>query len=344
MKESFENTVPSSIKWRYSSLDSLRGAAILLVMVGHMIPQAFPEIKFPLLSSFGGAGVLLFFYLSGFLIYKNIQTQTVYVFLVRRFFKLMPTYWASIVVIVILAGLQQGRTVPDFRTLLANILLIQDVARADLLSGVYWTLLIEAKFYVVMVLFCSVFGCRRINWLFFGLIAVNVLIYYFSGRGSLLTTYLISFFPGIVAAKLMLSGNGLRGRFEYCMVGVLSALSLYLFLPLAGECQSAYGVVFLGVLFAALRSHLCSKFLEFFGRISYSHYLFHTSIGYPLIDYIADNGGFAARAIALLVASVVTVGVATVSYYIFEKTFVDIGYKVSRFRWPIFQSAASKRS
>jgi peptidoglycan/LPS O-acetylase OafA/YrhL len=254
----------------------------------------------------------------------------------------MPAYWVSIVVIVILIGLQQGRSIPDIRTLLANVLLIQDVAHVDLLSGVYWTLLIEAKFYVVMVLFCSIFGYRRIVWLFFCLVAVNVVIYYSSGSGSLLTTYLISFFPGVVATKLLESGSGRRELFEYCVVGVVSALNLYLFLPLAGEHQSAYAVIFLGLLFVALRRHLCNRVLEFFGRISYSHYLFHASIGYPLIDYIGAGGGLMGRIEALFVASIVTVGVATVSYYAVEKKAVEIGHRVSRLGWPIFRGRTSQ--
>jgi peptidoglycan/LPS O-acetylase OafA/YrhL len=72
--------------------------------------------------------------------------------------------------------------------------------------------------------------------------------------------------------------------------------------------------------------------MEFFGNISYSQYLLHTVIGYPLIDYFVSGGGVIERFLALMVSTVVTVGVATLSFYIIEKTAINIGHEVSSLR------------
>ena len=166
------------------------------------------------------------------------------------------------------------------------------------------------------------------------LVAVNYSIFIGSGRGGLSVTYLIGFFFGVFAAKLLVNESGRREIFEYLIVGGTSALDLYLFLPVAGECQSAYGVIFLGLLFVALRVDFRNRLMEFFANISYNQYFLHTIIGYPLIDYFVSAFGVIERFLALLFASVVTVGVATVSFCIIGKIAININidHKVSSFR------------
>lgn len=313
---------------RFDGLDSLRGLAILAVMIGHFIPQAFPNNEWPIISSFGGAGVLLFFYLSGFLIFRNVQTQSVATFLVRRFFKLMPAYWVSVIVAIFMAYFFKEIPIPDATTIFSNLFMVQDFTRSESLSGVYWTLLIEARFYILIVLFCVLVGSERILWLLAALIIVDLSVYYSIGRGSVLITYLLSFFPGIVATKLFSSGR--NNLHEYIAVGMLTSLCLYIFLPTANFQQTIYSLIFTGLLFIVLRYNFKNKILKFLGRISYSHYLFHVSIGYPLIDYMISDGSLSARISALIVASLVTVGIATLFFYLIENPIVNIGHTLSK--------------
>jgi peptidoglycan/LPS O-acetylase OafA/YrhL len=315
---------------RLSGLDCLRGIAILLVMVGHFIPQAFPNAHFPVISTFGGGGVLLFFCLSGFLIFKNLQSQPAAVFLVRRLFKLMPMYWINVLAVVGMAKFLQIGNVPDPMTIIYNLLMVQDVTQVDLLSGVYWTLLIEVKFYFVMVVFCSIVGTQRIYWLLIALLAINMVVFYFLHRGSVLTTYLIAFFPGIIAAKEFSSGMRQLKVVELFFVGTVVALNLYICLPIGNAPQAIYSIVATALLLVALHQDFHNIFLSFFGKISYSHYLFHAVIGYPLLDYLSSCGRVLSPIAALCVASIVTVGIATVSFYFIETPAVKFGHSFSK--------------
>lgn len=244
----------------------------------------------------------------------------------------MPAYWSNIVVIVVLgAVLHVGPPPYDAATVFINILLLQDLAKADLLNGVYWTLLIEAKFYLVMIVFCSVFGTKRIYWLLAALVGIDVVAFAFIHRGSMLTTYLIAFFPGIAVAH---SQETQRKHWHqlllYFVIVVITALSLFVFLLGNGGSQAIYSLIFAPLLWVAVHRPLPNRFAQFFGEISYSHYLFHTTIGYPIIDYIVSGGSVAHRIGALVVASLVTVAISTVSYHIVEKPAVNFGHAITR--------------
>jgi peptidoglycan/LPS O-acetylase OafA/YrhL len=92
---------------RLFSLDVLRGAAACLVLVRHVpettiVGQSFLEPAFQWLRSIGWIGVDLFFVLSGLLIstliyreYDRLGEFRTQRFLVRRSFKIWPTYFAA---------------------------------------------------------------------------------------------------------------------------------------------------------------------------------------------------------------------------------------------------------
>ena len=77
---------------RITSIDFLRGVAVLLVVFRHIMLE-------PILSNIGWVGVDLFFVLSGFLVsnllfqeYKQTKTVKPIRFLIRRGFKIYPLF------------------------------------------------------------------------------------------------------------------------------------------------------------------------------------------------------------------------------------------------------------
>src|SRR5271168_1850806 len=87
-----------------AALDALRGVAILLVVIGHYLPGrviggTFGEI----LGPWAVGGVILFFMLSGFLIERNLSHGVSPIrYALRRMFRILPAYWLSIVVLILL--------------------------------------------------------------------------------------------------------------------------------------------------------------------------------------------------------------------------------------------------
>src|SRR5690348_13300609 len=99
---------PTEIKSRMVQLDFLRGVAILLVLGRHsVISQRDAGFLRPLATAWhriGWTGVDLFFVLSGFLVggllFKELRKSShldVRRFLIRRAFKIWPSYYAFLV-------------------------------------------------------------------------------------------------------------------------------------------------------------------------------------------------------------------------------------------------------
>lgn len=99
---------------RIFGLDLMRSAAILLVLIGHcsyFLPNDGGYLQ-QILSVFGFFGVEIFFVLSGFLIGKillqmfeaQLTSQSVMLFLKRRWFRTLPNYFLILIINIFIAG------------------------------------------------------------------------------------------------------------------------------------------------------------------------------------------------------------------------------------------------
>jgi len=143
---------------RFAYIDSMRAIAALMVLVlhtGQLAVAAFPSnaidtwILTPVFTlDFGRAGVLLFFAISGYVIPASLRGPTDRInFPVRRFFRLYPAYWLSILVLVLISFCLGGTGI-DGAQVIANISMLQTFLGYDDLEGLYWTLAVELVFYV----------------------------------------------------------------------------------------------------------------------------------------------------------------------------------------------------
>jgi peptidoglycan/LPS O-acetylase OafA/YrhL len=152
---------------RYTSLDGLRGLAILFVMIYHFglsyqdIHSANPLMQ---IAQLGWLGVDLFFVLSGFLI-TGILLETknhhhyFRNFLARRFLRIWPLYYLSLIVIFVLVplfiaslpeSLQAMRDKQSWFWLYsANWLFAKEGGFEQTPGGYYWSLAVEEQFYIV---------------------------------------------------------------------------------------------------------------------------------------------------------------------------------------------------
>jgi len=155
---------------RLPELDGLRGIAILLVWTGHYFVVPGKGIAAFLDGSWfrlGWTGVDLFFVLSGFLIggiLLNVRDSPRYfqTFYARRFFRIIPLYFAWIVLYMVVATLGSrcvslvvGTIQPVDLSILSHFLFLQNF-RNILTSTVSfwwlsatWSLAVEEQFYLV---------------------------------------------------------------------------------------------------------------------------------------------------------------------------------------------------
>lgn len=155
---------------RNRGLDVLRGAAIVLVLGRHMLPRCPHDqfgsacAPFDLWLRAGWAGVDLFFVLSGFLVsgllfreYRRTGRVRLRTFLVRRGFKIYPSFY---VLFVIYAAFEITMgSVRDPMRYLHEATFVQNY-----LPGVWnhtWSLAVEEHFYFAIGLLLWVIAVRR---------------------------------------------------------------------------------------------------------------------------------------------------------------------------------------
>lgn len=305
---------------RISSLDTLRGVAILMVVIGHYLPgNVISGDAAWHVTSLGRGGVILFFLLSGYLIFWNVERQPSAIFLSRRAFKIFPAYWISAIAIFA-AGYFTGEKW-SAGALLPNLTMTQDVFGSPLFTGVYWTLLIEVKFYALIVLQYYFLRDRWTVAIPLAMIALNLLILLTRGHASLLLTYLPAFYVGIQARRLERDRwfTGTAFKFTACAV----AASLIFFDPYYGWWSCFYLIASSAALSFALSGKFSNRVLNFFGRISYSDYLYHAAVG--SLVFAALGAWRVSGLVSVAAAFAASTFVALLSYRLIELPFVKYG-------------------
>jgi peptidoglycan/LPS O-acetylase OafA/YrhL len=141
---------------RFAHIDAMRAIAVLLVVWTHSAEgfagiSGFQSFLDDLQNSvnFGRIGVVVFFAISGMLIPSSLKGDVASgtrSFLIRRFFRLFPAFWLSV---VIYWSFLPGRELAD---LTANLTMLPWLFGREPLTGLYWTLETELYFYLACVL------------------------------------------------------------------------------------------------------------------------------------------------------------------------------------------------
>lgn len=148
---------------RFRLLDGLRLVAALAVVVYHFtarennswglpVDQVFPELS--KLSAFGALGVQLFFIISGFVILLSAWGRSVPAFVGSRAGRLFPGYWAGVVLtgFLLLVLWPKGKDI-GLSQVIVNLTMLQETLGVHHVDGVYWTLWVELKFYLLIGVF-----------------------------------------------------------------------------------------------------------------------------------------------------------------------------------------------
>ncbi|MEU7917330.1 acyltransferase family protein [Micromonospora zamorensis] len=140
-------------------LDLLRFLAAIIVVVYHLMPvatQAYASYIFGVpafnYSRYGWLGVDLFFLISGFVICMSSWGRGTGQFITSRITRLMPAYLVAVPVALVFRTLWSENPddpAPALSDTLANLTLTQGLRGIPDLDGVYWTLLVEMKFYLI---------------------------------------------------------------------------------------------------------------------------------------------------------------------------------------------------
>jgi peptidoglycan/LPS O-acetylase OafA/YrhL len=158
---------------RLRALDGLRFLAAAAVVAFHYTGRDNPAWAesvrqvFPTLSRFtiyGGFGPYLFFMISGFVILMSAWDRPVHSFVASRVGRLFPAYWFAVVLIALVLVTHQG-LFPRWDELgpagvALNLTMFQSAFGVGHVDGVFWTLWVEVKFYLLLAVM-AVVGITR---------------------------------------------------------------------------------------------------------------------------------------------------------------------------------------
>ena len=337
---------PAVAGGRLRALDGLRFLAAAAVVAFHYtgrdnpgwaesVREVFPTIS--RVTIYGGFGPYLFFMISGFVVLMSAWGRPVHSFIASRVGRLFPAYWVAVVLTAAVL-LIDPRLIPvwdelGFSGVALNLTMLQSGFGVGHVDGVYWTLWIELKFYLLLALFAMVGITRRrllllcLAWPLAGAFAVQ------SGAGFLggllEPTYAPFFCLGILV--YLVYREGWSGA-----VGLLLGLNYLLALRVCdahviGWTESVAGapVSFRGLavlltlslgalaLVTLTRVSRCDwRWLTVLGALTYPLYLVHEYPGWVLIHHLAPH---LPAYVTLVVTVAVAVAVAYAVYRLVEQ-------------------------
>ncbi|WNJ18802.1 acyltransferase [Pontibacter sp. G13] len=307
-------------------IHDFRGIAALSVVLYHFVYTTTDYIQTEWVLDifhFGRKGVQLFFIISGIviplsMIKASYQLPKIGKFLLRRFARIEPPFLVSLALGILFLFARnyfpsavQVDLSPSLRDIFLHFgYLVPFVSDAKWVLPVYWTLSIEFQYYLFLaILFPLVMSKKPVlKWLF-ALIVIGI---------PLIFPVKVSFFPrwapyfglGIFYAMFLTKHFSLR---EFLAAGILS---IVMCLTVSKIEWVDIGLATVAIAVIHFFPYLTTKGGRFFGKISYSLYLFHSLIGARFINFMSHRTTEAWEKFL-----VITVGVilATITAYIVWK-------------------------
>ncbi len=345
--ESKEVHGTSKLILRVEFCDTLRSLAIIIVVFSHYL------IGFPALPGFlynpsdvtvfyslheylswldGAYGVAIFFLISGFLIPLSIKRYGVKSFFIARFFRLVPTYSACLLIVIcvsLIFGTMQleGALLLDY---LLNITMMRDIIGGKILDSVIWTLEVEAKFYLYLgVLYLLLkkyfYYCSLLNILVFSLFIL--------GNVSPMYRYLgtISFMFVGVCFHFIYFGS--RNEKIVSIAAIIPNLLIMIYSFNRYYSGDFVSIIYFKSLIVFLIVISIFKFvnaktpsyIKYIANISYPLYAIHV-IGYPLLSYFCYKLGLNGGA-ALVVTILIICLFSHLIHKLIENPSIQIGRK-----------------
>jgi peptidoglycan/LPS O-acetylase OafA/YrhL len=321
-------------------IEQLRGIAILLVVVFHytnrISPSALGADSPPLFEFYSGiAGVHLFFGISGYLIAKTLYSSAALgEFYAKRLSRIWPLFVLGNVTVflwtrvfdapVVPEGVKSfdvgGRSVYD---LIGTTFFLHDLG-FEWIDGVHWSILVELKYYAAIGLLCAAFRRRGVDvfcWTAACLGLLDLSLHAFGDAGGTLSSRLLH--GVLIAQYLPFFAVGMmlyHGRHD--MLLAVCVLLCFSQLVDSASVNPDFSVgrtlEFLALLAGLLvvdQVLLKGRICGFFGKYSYSIYLFHQVIGLSLIMMLTPPLGID---LAILVATVLVLAVSVVASWLVE--------------------------
>lgn len=247
---------------------------------------SFSEI-FVHINNYGKYGVEMFFVISGFVIPLSMekgkyQLKDYFTFLYKRLIRLHPAYLAAIAVTLVITYLsfkQRHEMFPEtVNSILNSVFLFRNLG----FNPVFWTLFIEAQFYLFIGLFFIVLKKYTTLSILF-IIPVLLICSLLPFAPSIKLLKHLAFFMIGTLGFLLHIGHGQK-NLNYAVLIALIIFS-FIFCDIPGMIESIPAAIasLIAILFILFYNGHISIIPAFLGRISYSLYLIHFPVGTKFI-------------------------------------------------------------
>lgn len=280
-------------------LDGLRGLACLWVVCNHLKLDALVDVLPGPLHEWlvvrGGLGVLVFFVVSGFVITNSLLPvrlggPAVGNFVLRRFVRLSPPYYVSLIVAVVVSSVAaavkgEWYAAPGSWSWIAHLAYVPHLLDVPLINGVHWTLYLEMQFYLVFVgaLWCLQAMSRRgSQWWGVGVVvlALSALLWPVAGWSMatrpVFAAYWFAFVSGVLVCwwSRSIIPAWLCGGYHV----VLAAAWLVSGEQMIGAAVVTGSLVAVATAAERMGTWLNGRRVQFLGAVSYSLYLIHAPV------------------------------------------------------------------
>ena len=315
-------------------LDFLRGFAALAVVLFHYSNSTMPTIKPNYLSdifAYGKYGVQVFFVISGFvipysMIKSNYKISNYFNNLLRRFIRINPPSYVAILLTFILyfsAILIVKRPIGgmdwpgiNFTSVIGNMTYSVEYLNTSWFNPVFWTLAIEFQFYILIGLLLPVIMLRKKMLTIVILIAVMLIGFInFNWFFSYSTFFVLGIILFLKKEKLLPD--------KIIIISSIIAIVLCFFQKNMPEFIFAVTTFF--IILSGININF--KITNYLGKISYSLYITHWSIGsmaeigLKRITHLHEYP--MGKILMLLIYTIIAIAFAALFYKFIEKPFIN---------------------
>ena len=343
----------------YRNIQGMRAIAALIVVSAHIFDNIAPMRTHwakTFLSVVGGAGVDIFFVISGFIIYHVMRRsiasmdvvgkgRAVYAFAMKRFIRIYPLYWIVFGTSCLVMAWASPAVPPPHEPLFQLLALIDNVP--NFYVSVAWTLTFEVYFYAVVALSLLLFARQAMVGLtiWFATVAGATLLGLWLPWSKPLDfvfgPLVLEFLLGIAVAMLVergflrFHGALLAGAFIWMVIGTLFLMpSLFALnvehwgrlvaitrsFALHVVCWGIPAAIFIyGIVVLEIRQRwIMPRVLQYLGDASYSIYLWHVVVFNAVAEVFIRLGWVGVVSSTALMVTI-GLGFGLLSYHFLEK-------------------------
>lgn len=305
---------PSGSK-RFYQIDFFRFIAALAIMLVHYLFRGYKADNLSQIS-FAELGdwmkyffvfIDLFFIISGFVIALSIRGKTLKDYFKSRVVRIFSVYWICVLItslVILFFG------APRFKVTLlqffANLTLMHELMGFESIDGVYWTMIVEVKFYILSIVYLVILRFKKVSvtfcaylWLLFSVLYLffNDFILFKIADVFLIFVWAPAFIAGMLMADiykkksisllngvalLVCAGLSMFHRLNYMKIAMVHYNTDGSELLVLALVFTMYLLVFLVV--QGKLKFLNKPYFIYLGILTYPLYLLHQNIGYIIFN------------------------------------------------------------